>query len=259
MLLADLGADVVMINGGRAGQALPDLSRGKRLITLDLKSQPGRDALHHLVDQADVLIEGFRPGVAERIGAGWEELHKRNPRLVYCSLTGYGPSGPMATSAGHDINYLAITGLLGAMGPIDDVPVPPLNLAADLGGGGLLAAFGIMSALYARAANGVGRRVDAAMIDGVMSMMASWYTSWGTAVLPSRGAGLTAGEAPFYRCYPCSDGGLVAIGAIEPAFFASLWRVLELVGEPPNHLDPTTWSELETTIGGRLAELTRDE
>ncbi len=150
MLLSDLGADVIMVGGGRAGVPIPSRSRGKRMISLDLRSEDGRAALQSVVRTADVLVEGFRPGVAARIGAGYDELSALNPRLIYCSLTGYGQRGPRAQEAGHDINYLAVSGVLGALGPSDRPPTPPLNLIADFAGGSLVAAFGIVSALYER-------------------------------------------------------------------------------------------------------------
>lgn len=258
MLLADLGADVVVIGGGRAGLPVPQLSRGKRFIKLDLKQPEGLEALYRLAERADVVVEGFRPGVAERLGAGYDQLSERNPGLVYCSLTGYGQEGPLALTAGHDINYLGLTGLLGATGPADGPPAFPLNLLADFGGGGLLAAFGIVSALLERERSGTGQYVDAAMVDGVMSMMAMHYPSWGTAVMPARGKGLLAGGAPFYRCYACADGRHVAVGALEDAFFRAMWTGLGL-GEIPQHMDPATWPEIERTLTDAFGQRTRDE
>ncbi len=201
MLLADLGAEVIAITGGRAGQVPADFARGKRFVHLNLKHPASRQALHRLVATADVLIEGFRPGVADRLGAGYAELSQVNPRLVYCSVTGYDPDGPGAQAAGHDINYLAVTGLLGSMGPAGGPPAPPLNVVADLAGGGLLAAFGICAALVERDRSGHGQRITAAMTDGVLSMMEMWLNAWRTPLLPERGLGFTTGAAPFYRCY----------------------------------------------------------
>lgn len=247
MLLADLGAEVLVVGGGRTGLPVPSLSRGKRFINLDLKSSEGREVLHRLVAEMDVFIEGFRPGVADRLGAGYDELRALNNRLIYCSVTGYGQSGPLAHRAGHDINYLAAAGALGTFGPADGPPVPPLNLAADFAGGGLLAAFGIVSALHERQRSGTGQHVDVAMVDGVMSMMGMNYRDWGSAALPGRGEGLLTGSVPFYRCFECSDGRYVAVGALEDAFFANLWSTLDL-GEVPDHLDRANWEE----IGARL-------
>lgn len=258
LLLARLGAEVITVTGGPTGEALPELSVGKRPVTLNLRSQPGVEALHALVRDADVFLEGFRPGVAERLGAGYAQLSEVNPRLVYCSLTGYGQDGPARERAGHDINYLALTGVLGCLGPPDGPPLPPLNLVADLGGGGLWAVLGILGALLERERTGRGRFVDAAMVDGVLSMMGTWFAAWGTSVLPGRGRGLVGGEAPFYRCYRCADGRYVAVGAIEPKFFAALWRLLDLAGPVPDHLDPDTWPALTETLAARFAERDRD-
>ncbi len=247
MLLADLGAEVIVVGGGRSGLPVTELSRGKKFISLDLKSSAGRDALHRLVKTADVLIEGFRPGVADRIGAGYAELSALNPRLVYCSMTGYGQDGPRAREAGHDINYLAIAGVLGAVGPKSEVSYPPLNLLADFGAGGLLAAFGIVTALFEARGSGRGQHVDAAMVDGCLSMMAMHFPVWQTSVMPGRGDGLITGNAPFYRCYFCADGRQVSVGALEVAFFKALWTVLDL-GDVPDHMDKATWPLIEQTL-----------
>lgn len=256
MLLADLGAEVIVIGGGRSGLPVPALSRGKQFITLDLKSNEGQAALHHLVADADVLLEGFRPGVAERIGAGYEELRQLNPQLVYCSLTGYGQTGTLAQRAGHDINYAAMAGALGTFGPVDGPPVPPLNLLADFAGGGMLAVIGIMSALIERQKSGIGQHIDAAMVDGVMSMMGMNFSDWHHPTLPRRGHGIVSGAAPFYRCYPCADGRWVAVGALEDAFFANLWNELDLGEVVPNHWDPATWPTIEQRL--RETFVTRD-
>lgn len=247
MLLADLGAEVIVVGGGRSGLPVTELSRGKTFISLDLKSAAGKSALHRLVETADVLIEGFRPGVADRIGAGYGELQAINPRLVYCSMTGYGQTGPRSQEAGHDINYLGLSGLLGAVGPKDEVSYPPLNLLADFGAGGLLAAFGIVTALFEARGSGRGQHVDAAMVDGCMSMMAMHYPAWKTPVMPGRGDGLITGNAPFYRCYFCADGRQVSVGALELAFFKALWTILDL-GAIPDHMDKATWSFIEQTL-----------
>ena len=196
MLLADMGAEVITVGAGSDAGVAPTVARGKTLIRLDLKSPEGREALHHLVKSADVLVEGFRPGVAARIGAGPDEMCALNPRLVYCSLTGYGQDGPRAQEAGHDINYLASAGVLGAMGPPDAPPTVPLNLIADFGGGSLFAVVGILAALTERARTGIGRRIDAAMVDGCLSMMGMHSEMWGTDFMPARGRGLLDGGAP---------------------------------------------------------------
>jgi alpha-methylacyl-CoA racemase len=255
MLLSDLGADVVVIVGGRAGVPIPDLSRGKSFISLDLRSDDGRAALHALVRNADVLVEGFRPGVAARIGAGYDELSRINPRLIYCSLTGYGQSGPRSQEAGHDINYLGVSGVLAALGPADRPPSPPLNLVADFAGGSLFAAFGIVSALYEREKSGRGQFVDAAMVDGCLSMMAMMFPLWRTEVIPARGEGLFA--APFYRTYVCADGRYVAVGALERGFFEALWAGLGF-RDPPDHFDKGRWPHIERTLEAAFKTKDRD-
>lgn len=257
MLLADLGAEVVVVAGGRAGVAVPELSRGKRFISLDLKGEAGREALAGLCAKADVVVEGFRPGVAARIGADFDQLRQINPGLIYCSLTGYGQEGPRRTVAGHDINYLGLSGAMGASGPAGDRPYPPLNLLADFGGGGLLAAFGIVAAVVERHRTGQGQKVDAAMIDGCISMMAMHYPIWQTSAMPERGVGLITGNAPFYRTYECQDGRFVAVGALERAFFVSLWTTLDL-GDPPDHMVTANWPSVEQKLAARFKSAPRD-
>jgi alpha-methylacyl-CoA racemase len=256
MLLSDLGAEVVAVGGGRAGVPIPDLSRGKCFISLDLRTEDGRAALRALVRSADVLVEGFRPGVAARIGAGYEDLSEINPRLIYCSLTGYGQSGPRSQEAGHDINYLAVSGILGALGPADRPPAPPLNLVADFAGGSLFAALGIISALYERERSGRGQFVDSAMVDGCLSMMAMMFPLWKTDVIPARGEGLFA--APYYRTYACADGKFVAVGALERGFFEALWAELGL-DEPPDHFDQSEWTAIERALETAFRSRGRDE
>ncbi len=258
MLLADMGADVVAVGGGRAGVAIPAFARGKRFVSLDLKSAAGRDALHALVRTADVVVEGFRPGVAGRLGAGYAELSALNPRLVYCSITGYGQDGPRAGEAGHDINYLALTGVLGALGPADRRPYPPLNLVADFAAGSLVAALGIVAALLEARKSGTGQFIDAAMIDGSLSLMAMHWPLWRTALWPGRGEGLLAGDAPFYRTYRCADGRYVAVGALETAFFRTLWSTLGL-GEPPDPMQRAEWPRIERSLADAFAARPRDD
>jgi alpha-methylacyl-CoA racemase len=258
MLLADLGAEVIVIGGGRAGPPVSSFARGKRFIALDLKAEEGRRALARLVDTADVFVESFRPGVAQRLGAGYETLSASNPGLVYCSLTGYGQSGPLAQEAGHDLNYLALSGILGAIGPHDRPPTAPLNLMADFAGGSLVATIGILAALFERVGSGKGQHIDAAMIDGCMSMMAMHYPVWNTKAMPSRGRGLLAGGAPYYRCYATSDGRYVSVGALEPQFFAALWADLGH-GESPDQMDMRQWPLIEQTFARAFAARSRDE
>ena len=258
-LLADLGADVVVVGGGRSGLPIPVFSRGKRFITLDMKDAAGQVAFRHLVKDADVVVEGFRPGVAARLGAGYEELSSLNPRLVYCSITGYGQEGPLAQEAGHDINYLSLAGVLGAVGPADGPPVAPLNLLADFAGGSLLAAFGIVAALFERERSGQGQYIDAAMIDGCMSMMSMHFADWGSSVLPSRGRGLVTGASPYYRTYECADGKYVSVGALEDAFFRALWTTLGFAEPLPDHMNEALWPEMERLFGETFLTKTRDD
>lgn len=259
MLLADLGADVIAVGGGRAGGAVEALQRNKRQVTLDLKTEAGRAALHTMVRGADVVVEGFRPGVAARLGADAESLLAIDNRLVVCSITGYGQDGPWAQAPGHDINYVAIAGVLGAVERPDRLPHPPLNSLADYAGGGLLAAFGILAALREREVSGRGQHIDSAMVDGVVALMANNAAEYGSPILPNRGHGLTAGSAPFYRCYRCSDDRYVAVGAVEPAFFEALWDGLGYDDPVPDHLDPVTWPALIERFEVTFAERTRDE
>lgn len=257
MLLADMGAEVVVVGGGRAGAPLDEVSRGKTFISLDLKSEEGRRALHLLVREADVFVESFRPGVADRLGAGWETLSQITPDLVYCSLTGYGQDGPLAQEAGHDINYLSLTGVLGSMGPKDAPPALPLNLVADFAGGSLVAVMTIAAALYEREKSGRGQHIDVAMIDGVQSMMAMYFTMWGTSAMPERGMSVMDGSCPFYRCYQCADGRWVAVGALERQFFEALWTGLEL-GVAPAQYPRSQWPAIERALAERFAGRDRD-
>ncbi|KAB2919397.1 MAG: CoA transferase [Hyphomicrobiaceae bacterium] len=257
MLLADMGAEVIAVGAKGSGVA-PTLARGKTLMQLDLKQPEARAALHRLVATADVLVEGFRPGVADRLEAGYAQLSAINPRLVYCSLTGYGQTGPRAQEAGHDINYLAVSGVLGAMGPADRPPCVPLNLIADFACGSLMAALGILAALQGRHATGRGCWVDVAMIDGCLSMMGMHFDMWGTEHMARRGAGLLDGGAPFYRCYACADGGHVAVGALESRFFGNLWRVLDFRDPVPDHMDPAIWPDLERRFAAAFMADARD-
>ena len=258
-LLARLGARIIVVTGGPVGEALPELSYGKTQISLDLRTESARLALRGLLRSADVFVESFRPGVVERWGLTRAALDELNPRLVHCSLTGYGHGRQKSDQAGHDINYLAATGVLGSLGPVVGPPLPPLNLVADMAGGGLWAAFAILAALHERERTGRGHFVDAAMVDGVLSMMGMWKSAWGSSVLPARGRGLVSGEAPFYRCYECADSRWVAVGAIEPKFFAEFWKVLEIGGPTPNHLDQAGWGELTQVLANAIKGRSRDE
>ncbi|WFU45343.1 CaiB/BaiF CoA-transferase family protein [Bradyrhizobium sp. CB82] len=233
------------------------MSGGKRYVALNLKSEMGLDAFYKLVASADVCIEGFRPGVADRLGIGYEKLAALNSKIIYCSLTGYGQAGPLSAEAGHDINYLAVSGVLGSMGPADGPPTVPLNLLADMAGGGLLAAFAILAALHARNATGLGRYVDVAMTDGCFSFMGMHLSAWGKPAMPTRGAGLMNGRAPFYRCYRCADDRYIAVGALEPEFFSRLWSHLGL-GDRPDHFDRDNWPMIEKVLAECFLRESRD-
>jgi alpha-methylacyl-CoA racemase len=269
MLLADQGADVVRVDRVEAsglGVALDarfDVTgRGRRSIALDLKQPAGRDAALRLIAQADVLIEGWRPGVAERLGIGPDECAMRNPRLVYGRMTGYGQSGPMSQSAGHDINYIALTGALHAIGPAGGKPVPPLNLIGDYGGGALYLAFGLMAALYERERSGRGQVVDAAMVDGASSLMSIFHgmLAAGRWNADRRGANLLDGGAPFYDTYATADGGHVAVGALEPKFFAEFAQGIGLDASfVKRQYDSRIWPEMRAAIAAKLLTRSRDE
>jgi alpha-methylacyl-CoA racemase len=258
-LLADLGAGVVTVDR-RAGPADPtDINRrGKRSIVLDLKSAAGLEAARRLIDASDILIEGFRPGVMERLGLGPDTL---DPRLIYARMTGWGQEGPWAQTAGHDINYLALTGALHAMGDADRAPVPPLNLVADYGGGTMFLLLGILSAVIERGISGKGQVVDAAMVDGVPAMMGLIHAMLAQGKWrETRGANLLDGGAPFYRCYTCACGGYISVGALEPQFHALL---LEKAGLPAAHRedqnDAGLWPDRSVQYAQAFAQKTRDD
>jgi alpha-methylacyl-CoA racemase len=263
MILADFGCDVVRI--GRAGRAPspsadgPILGRGRRCITLDLKSAADRDIALAIIARADVVLEGNRPGVMERLGLGPEACLAANPKLVYGRMTGWGQTGPLAQTAGHDINYIALTGVLHAIGGADR-PVPPLNLVGDYGGGSMLLALGVTAALVSARATGTGQVVDAAMTDGSALLMSMFYAMHGAGYWrDTREANLLDGGAPFYRTYACADGGHVAVGAIEPAFFAALLAGLGLDATEIDQGDRSTWPALASRFAARFAERSRDD
>jgi len=268
MLLADLGADVIRIDRLEpSGLGVPmnarfDVNaRSRRSAALDLKSPAGRDAVLRIVERADVLIEGFRPGVAERLGLGPADCQARNPRLVYGRMTGFGQTGPLAQAAGHDLNYIALTGALDAIGPAGGAPVPPLNLVGDYGGGALYLAFGLMAALFERQSSGRGQVVDAAMVDGAASLMSMFHGMLAAGGWPGkRGENLLDGGAPFYGVYETADGKHVSIGSLEPKFYAEMVkrlgldeRFLRLQG------DASQWPALREAIAAAVRTRTRDE
>ena len=263
MMLADMGADVLRID--RTSGALPVgagtvLDRGRRSAGIDLKNPAGVETLLRLVDQADVLVEGFRPGVAERLGIGPDVCLERNPRLVYGRMTGWGQDGPLANAAGHDINYIAIAGVLGGIGKKDGPPAVPINLIGDFGGGGMLLAFGIVSALVERATSGVGQVVDAAMVDGASLLAVVIHAYAGFGWIEERESNMLDGGAHFYNVYECADGQYVAVGAIEPQFYAALLAALGLAGEDlPEQMDISAWPEMRVRFAEIFRTKTRDE
>lgn len=262
MLLSDLGADVVRIDRKGRGRASPAdvTSRGRRSIGMDLKSPDAIEACLKLMEGADAIFEGFRPGVMERLGLGPEVALKRNPRLVYGRMTGWGQTGPYAHAAGHDMNYIAITGALDAIGT-NDKPVPPLNLVGDFGGGALYLAFGLLAGVIHARESGQGQVIDCAMSDGAASLMAMFYGFKASGMWnPGRRNNLLDGGAHFYDTYQCKDGKWVSIGSIEPQFYALL---LEKTGitDPAfqKQMDRGEWDGLRTKLAQVIGGKTRDE
>jgi alpha-methylacyl-CoA racemase len=263
MVLADLGADVVRVRRP-GGLQMPSedrdlLHRGKRIVDLDVKTEPG--ALLELAAKADVLLDCFRPGTCERLGIGPDDCAAVNPRLIFARITGWGQDGPLAPTAGHDINYLSQTGALSSLGYRDRPPMPPLNLVADFGGGSMLVLLGIVVALYERERSGKGQVIDAAMVDGVSVLAQMMWTMKSTGALrDERESFLLDGGAPFYRCYETSDGKYMAVGAIEPQFFAALLSGLGLSADAvPNQLDIGSYQQMHDLFAERFASRTRDE
>lgn len=262
-LLADLGAEVIVVERVDGGPELRDRrisGRSRRSVAVDLKHHEGLDVATRLVASADVLLEGHRPGVMERLGLGPEDVAELNPRLVYGRMTGWGREGPMAEMAGHDINYLSVIGALAGIGTVDR-PIPPLNLVADYGGGAMYLAVGVLAALVERARSGLGQVVDAAMVDGSASLMDVFFTMDATGVHAGpRGTNFLDGGAPFYRTYATADGRWVAVGALEPAFYAELLAGLDLESdELPDQWNMERWHELADVFATRFATRTRDE
>jgi alpha-methylacyl-CoA racemase len=267
MLLADLGAEVIRVDRPPPAEgSLPDPlrrvnGRGRQSIAIDLKHPYGSEVLMRLVEGADVLIEGFRPGVAERLDIGPYDCLGRNPRLVYGRMTGWGQEGPLADRAGHDINYIALTGALDAIGEEDAPPVPPLNLVGDYGGGSMYLALGVLSALVERVNSGRGQVVDAAIVDGAASLMSLFYELRAIGLWPNgRGKNLLDGGAPFYDTYRTGDGRYVAVGALEPEFYAELLDGLGIDPEAlPPQMDPRGWPEIRNRLADAFATKSRDE
>jgi len=266
MLLADMGADVLLVDraassdlGLKRERWMDVMLRGRRSVTLDLKTKDGVVAALELVARADALIEGFRPGVMERLGLGPEACLKLNPKLVYGRMTGWGQDGPLAPRAGHDINYIALAGVLNAFGRKGQAPVPPLNLVGDFGGGGMLLGFGIACGLLHAQKTGQGQVVDAAMVEGA-SLLAAMFSGFLAAGrwTEERGANLLDTGAPWYDCYETKDGKYVAIGAIEAKFFEELVQRLGLSGLPPQN-ERARWPEMREAFARTFRQKTRDE
>ena len=264
MLLADLGAEVTQVQrpGGGAWPPSPVLDRGRQVRAIDVKSAEGLEQTMELVAASEVLIEGFRPGVMERLGLGPDQCLERNPALVYGRMTGWGQSGRYAHTAGHDITYLAISGALHMIGEEGGKPVPPVNLLGDFGAGGVYLAFGVVSALLHARAGGVGQVVDAAIVDGAASVTGLLHGFLETGLWKDeRGVNLLDGGAPFYDCYRCADGEWVAVGALEPQFYSALLEKLGLAGDASlqAYLDPATWPAIRERFTVKFAERSRDD
>jgi alpha-methylacyl-CoA racemase len=267
MLLADLGADVLTVDRADAARAVDRtkpatsaMTRSKHAIGLDLKSPDGVETFLRLCDGADAAFEVFRPGVVERLGIGPEVACARNPGLVYGRLTGYGQTGPLADKAGHDIDYLAIAGALEPLGRAGQPPTPPINVLADFAGGGMLLAYGIVAALFARARTGRGQVVDAAMVDGAATMLTPFYAARASGFWGERGTNMLDTGAPWYDTYETSDGQWLSVGSIEPQFYAQLLTGLGLATEElPDQHDRAGWPVLRERFRAVIAQRTRDE
>lgn len=265
MVLADMGAEVLRLKRPAGAAVAFDevggaiLHRGRAAVEVDLKSAADLEAVRRLIGAADALIEGFRPGVMERLGLGPEACQALNPRLVYGRVTGWGQTGPLADQVGHDLNYLGLTGALHAMGGADRPPPPPLNLVADYGGGAMMLVSGVLAGVIAARAGGRGQVVDAAMTDGV-GVLSSLFHALGARGLWSsaRESNLLDGGAPFYRCYACRDGGFVAVAALEPRFFAALLAGLEIDPAEVNQYDRDGWPALHARFVDLFATRDRD-
>jgi len=267
MLLADLGAEVIRIDrlpgAGGLGDvmAMSPMGRGRRSVVIDLRKPGGADVALKLIESCDALIEGFRPGVAERLGIGPDQALARNPKLVYGRMTGWGQQGPLAATAGHDITYLAITGLLHGIGPAEGPPVPPANYVADFGGGAMFLATGLLAALLHARATGEGQVIDAAMTEGAsyLGSMTRTFVSRG-GWKDERESNMLDGGAPNYRCYETSDGKWVAVGAIEPQFWSALVATLGFdEATTPTPYAPDDWDACKKVLGDAFRTKTRDE
>jgi len=268
MMLADAGADIIRIDRSDRATYPPNsaphvdlMNRGRRSVAVDLKHPEGVALVLRLIEVADGLMEGFRPGVVERLGLGPDICLERNPGLVYGRMTGWGQEGPMASTAGHDIDYIALAGVLEPMGRAGERPLPPLNLVGDFGGGGMMLAFGMCAAIISARQTGAGQVIDAAMVDGAASLMTMTYTLMATGIWKDqRGTNLLDTGAHFYEVYETSDGGYFAVGAIEPQFYAELLRGLDLVGEDlPDQMDREAWPAMKDRFAALFATKSRKE
>lgn len=262
MILGDLGADVVRIErpGAASGTVRDAMLRNRRLVTADLKSEQGRELVLRLVAKADVLIEGYRPGVTERLGLAPDDCARVNQRLIYARMTGWGQTGPRSQQAGHDINYISLNGVLHAIGRKGERPVPPLNLVGDFGGGSMFLLVGILAALWERQTSGKGQVVDAAMIDGSSVLVQMMWAMRAVGMwTDERGTNMLDGGAPYYDTYECADGRYVAVGAIEPQFYAAMLAGLGLSGaDLPGQNDRARWPELRARLAEVIGSKDRD-
>lgn len=265
MLLADLGADVVRVQRPGhlpvAGKTASQQLRGRTIVELDLKDASAIDTVLRLIERADVLVEGFRPGVTERMGLGPDVALSRNPALIYGRVTGWGQEGPRSQEPGHDLNYISSTGLLNAVGRKGERPVPPLNLFGDFGGGSMFLVVGVLAALVERQSSGIGQVVDAAMVDGAPVLGHLLWSMRGTGQWSEdRGTNIFDGSAPFYDTYECSDGKYVAVGALEPQFYAEMLRVLDIdTDDLGPQRDESGWPHMRAVLTARFASRTRDQ
>jgi alpha-methylacyl-CoA racemase len=262
MVLADLGADVIRVDrpgGNPIGVPNDLLGRNRRSVAIDIRRPEGAGLLLDLVEQSDVLVEGFRPGVVERLGIGPAQALARNQRLIYGRITGWGQDGPLAQTAGHDINYIALTGALEPLGRVDAAPMMPLNILGDFAGGGMLLAVGVLAALYERERSGRGQIVDAAMTDGSALLTTFLHSMRGAGMWAGpRGTNMFDGGLPHYDVYEAADGRFVSIGALEEKFYAELVRILG-IEDAPSRNDPANWPELRNRIAAAVKTRTRDE
>ena len=264
MILADMGADVISVDkitsAGR-GSDSDIASRGKKSITVDIRKQEGQNIVKKLIKEADILIEGFRPGVMEKNNLGPDVLLKINKKLIYGRMTGWGQFGPLSNAAGHDINYISLSGVLGAIGKKDEPPPPPLNLIGDFGGGGMLLALGICAALNTVNKEGAGQVIDAAMTEGSALLMSMMYGMLNAGIWnDSRESNLLDGAAHFYGCYECKDGKFVSIGSIEPQFYSLLREKMNLSDDIfDSQMDKKSWKNLRLNLETRFREKSRDE